>query len=75
MTVLNKDGKPTQKTWDQMSSEEKMDALRQGLGYVIGLVVEANKKLDRIVAALDEFEKVDEVKFAEAEKPVVLDGK
>jgi hypothetical protein len=63
--ILDKTGKPMPpKAWEDMNSDEKHDALRQGIGYLINLTISVNQKLDKIVKEIDE-SKVEVTEVAE----------
>lgn len=63
MSIVDKDGKPIQKNWEQMDNDERMSVLRQGLGILMKAgeeqfktLVAIDRKLMTVLKSIDQYE-------------------
>ena len=54
--LVDKDGKPTEKKWDDMDLDERLNVLRMGIGALIQQGNALGTAVSRIVKAMDESE-------------------
>ena len=63
--ILGANGEPATpsiKDWNDMTQDERMDVLRHGVGHLIRVTEHIGRSVDKIIAALEEAEKSDEIK-------------